>query len=56
MKIGDITGKMQETRLQLLGHVVRRQAGEKNAGGKKEERPRRRWEDCVKEDMKERNQ
>ena len=61
MEVGDITDKMQETRLRWLGHVVRRgdeYVGKRirgmQVGRKKRGRPRRRWEDCVKEDMKER--
>ena len=61
VKVGDITEKMQETRLPWLGHVVRRyyeyvgkrirrmQVGRRDRG-----RPRGRWEDCVQQDMKER--
>ena len=61
VKVGDITEKMQETRLRWLGHVVRRgdeYVGKRirgmQVGRKKRGRPRRRWEDCVKEDIKER--
>ena len=61
VKVGDITEKMQETRLRWLGHVVRRDdeyVGKRirgmQVGRKKRGRPRRRWEDYVKEDMKER--
>ena len=61
VKVGDITGKIQESRLRWLGHVVRRDdayVGKRirrmQVGRKKRGRPRRRWEDCVKEDMKER--
>ena len=61
VKVGDITGKIQESRLRWLGHVVRRDdeyVGKRirrmQVGRKKRGRSRRRWEDCVKEDMKER--
>ena len=61
MEVGDITDKMQETRLWWLGHVVRRgdeYVGKRirgmQVGRKKRGRPRRRWEDYVKEDIKER--
>ena len=61
MKVGGITEKIQESRLRWLGHVVRRddeyvgkRISRMQVGRKKRGRPRRRWEDCVKEDMKER--
>ena len=53
--------KVQESRLRWLGHVVRRddeyvgkRISRMQVGRKERGRPRRRWEDCAKEDMKER--
>ena len=61
VEVGDITEKIQESRLRWLGHVVRRNdeyVGKRirrmHVGRKKRDRLRRRWEDRIKEDMKER--
>ena len=59
MGVDELGGKLRETRLRWLGHVVRREEGyvgrrmrkfvvERRRRG----RPRRCWEDCVKEDLK----
>ena len=60
MKIWDLTEKLQESRLWWLRHVRRddeyvgKLIRRMQVGRKKRGRPRRRWEDCVKENMKER--
>lgn len=59
VKVGQVRGKLRETRLRWLGHVVRRDeeyVGKRMrklaVGARKRGRPRRRWKDCIKEDLK----
>ena len=60
-KVGEITKKVQERRLKWYGHVMRREehyAGRramvmKVQGRRKRRRPKRRWFDKVKDDIKE---
>ena len=59
--VGEITKKVQERRLKLYGHVMRRQeqyVGRRTMemkvlGRRKRGRPKRRWLDKVKDDIKE---
>ena len=56
----DIAGKLRETRLLWYGHVQRREEQHVTKrvlnmelpGRRKQGRPKRRWRDCVREDMK----
>ena len=58
--VGDTAGKLRETRLRWYGHVLRREEEHINKrvlnmelpGRRKRRRPRRRWIDCVDEDMR----
>ena len=60
-KVGEITNKLQERRLKWYGHVMRREehyVGRrvmvmKVQGRRKRGRPKRRWLDKVKDDIKE---
>lgn len=59
VRVEEFRGKLRETRLRWLGHVVRREEGYVGkrirklvVGSRKQGRPKRRWEDCVKEDLK----
>ena len=59
-KVGEITKKVQERRLKWYGHVMRREehyVGIKEGNGinerRKRGRPKRRWLDKVKDDIKE---
>ena len=60
-KVGEITKKVQERRLKWYGHVMRREEhyvgrramGMKVHGRRKRGRPKRRWLDKVKDDIKE---
>ena len=58
MGVDELGGKLRETRLRWLGHVVRREEGYagrriwKFVVGRRRGRPRRYWEDCIKEDLK----
>ena len=58
LQVGEFSGKVRERRLQWKGHVLRREqeyVGKRvqrmSVGKRKKGRPRRRWRDCVKEDM-----
>ena len=59
--MGEITKKVQKRRMKWYGHVIRREehyAGRramemKVQGRRKRERPKRRWLDKVKDDIKE---
>ena len=58
MKVGKLQGKMRETRLRWLGHVARRdddyvgrRVRQLDIGKRKRGRPKRRWKDCIKEDL-----
>ena len=58
LKVKELRGKLRETRLRWYGHVLRReeeyvgQRTRKMAIGKRGRgRPKRRWKDCIKEDM-----
>ena len=61
MKVGEITNKIHERRLKWYGHVIRREqhyVGRgaiqmKVQGRRKRGRPKRRWLDKVKDDIKE---
>ena len=60
-KVRDISAKVQERRLKWYGHVMRREDGYVGRramsmeveGRRKRGRPRRRWMDCVSDDLKE---
>ncbi|KAK3894199.1 hypothetical protein Pcinc_002033 [Petrolisthes cinctipes] len=62
-KVIEISKKVQERRLQWYGHVMRREENNiakkvmniEVEGRRKRGRPRRRWKDCVDEDLKEKN-
>jgi len=58
--VSELGQKLREGRLRWFGHVYRRDEGyvgkrvqKITVGKRKRGRPKRRWEDCVKEDMKE---
>ncbi|XP_063592190.1 uncharacterized protein LOC134769392 [Penaeus indicus] len=58
---GELNGKLQDSRLRWLGHVVRRDeryVGKRvrslHVGRRKIGRSKRRWEDCVREDKMQR--
>ena len=61
MKVGEITKKVQERKLKWYGHVMRREEHHvgrramemKVQGRRKKGRPKRRWLDKVKDDIKE---
>lgn len=61
VKVGEVSKKVQEKRLQWYGHVMRRDEsyvgrrvmGMDVGGRRKRGRPRRRWMDCVNEDLRE---
>ena len=67
LSVGELRGKLRETRLRCLGHVARSEdtydgrrvrsikVGKRKLGRPKRKwgRPKRRWEDCVGGDMKE---
>ena len=55
---GDLSAKLREARLRWWGHLIRskatcvgRRVMELEVGKRKRGRPKRRWIDCVKEDM-----
>ena len=60
-KVGEISGKVQEKRLKWFGHVMRREEdyigkrvlGMEVQGKRKRGRPKWRWIDKIKEDMRE---
>ncbi len=59
MAVEAASGKLRETRLRWLGHVVRREESYVGRrvrnlpiGRRKRGRPKRRWEDCIQEDMR----
>ena len=61
-KVGEISKKVQESRLQLYGHVLRREdeyvgkrvMGMKVLGKRRRGRPKRRWLDNIRNDLSER--
>ncbi|XP_063598634.1 uncharacterized protein LOC134775107 [Penaeus indicus] len=61
LRVGELNGRLQESRLRWLGHVVRRDEGyvgkhvrSMEMGRRKIGRPKRRREDCVREDKMQR--
>ena len=59
-KVGEISKKVQERRLRWYGHVMRRDVeyvGKRAMGIEVQEsrrgRPKKRWADCVKDDLRE---
>ena len=55
-KVGEITKKVQERRVKCYGHVMRikeHYVGSESTGERKRGRPKRRWSDKVKDDIKE---
>ena len=59
MKVGEISKKVQESRLKWYGHVLRREeyAGKRVMevpGKRRRGRPKRRWLDNIKKDLSER--
>ena len=63
MKVTELHKKIQEKRLGWYGHLMRREEGHigkrvlkmEVTGRRRRGRPERRWMDCVREDMKEKN-
>ena len=59
-KVGEISKKVQESRLKWYGHVLRRRIrrqesdGDGGAGEKKRRRPKQRWLDSIRNDLSER--
>ena len=58
LKVKELRGKLRETRLRWYGHVLRREeeyVGQRTRkmviGKRGRGRPKRRWKDCIKEDM-----
>ena len=58
LKVRELRGKLRETRLRWYGHVLRREeeyVGQRTRkmviGKRGRGRPKRRWKDCIKEDM-----
>ena len=56
--VGELRSKLREKRLRWLGHIGRRETNyvgkrvkRMKVGEKKRGRAKRRWEDCIKEDM-----
>ena len=62
-KVTELSKKIQETRLRWYGHVMRREndyvgrevMGMDVPGRRRRRRPKRRWRDCIGEDMREKN-
>ena len=59
-KVGEIPKKVQERRMRWYGHVMRRDeeyVGKRVMGievqGSRRGRPKKRWADCVKDDLRE---
>ena len=60
-KVGEISKKVQKRRMRWYGHVMRRDAeyvgkrvmGIEVQGSRRRERPKKRWTDCVKDDLRE---
>ena len=59
LKVGELSGKLRETRLRWYGHVLRRDeeyVGQRTrrmvVGTRGRGRPKRRWMDCVREDLR----
>ena len=60
MKVGSLRSKLRELRLRWKGHISRKEEDyvgraiqQMKVGKRKRGRPKRRWRDCVKEDMEE---
>ena len=55
-KVGEISKKVQERRMRWYGHVMRRDeeyVGKRVMGIEVQGRPKKRWADCVKDDLRE---
>ena len=60
-KVGEISNKVQEHRMRWYGHVMRRDEeyvgkramGIEVQGSRRRGRPKKRWADCVKDDVRE---
>ena len=52
-KVGEISKRVQERRLKLYGHVMRREEEYVGGGGRRKGRPKRRWMDSVNVDLRE---
>ena len=60
-KVGEISKKVQECRMRWYGHVMRRDVeyvgkrvmGIEVQGSRRRGRPKKRWADCVKDDLRE---
>ena len=59
LKVEQLEAKMREGRLRWCGHVERREKGyigkrvmAMEVGKRKRGRPKRRWKDCIREDLK----
>ena len=59
VRVGELKEKVRESRMRWLGHILRREedyVGKRvrqlKVGKQKRGRPKRRWKDCIQEDMK----
>ena len=59
VKVGELVGKIRESRLRWFGHVERREdsyVGRRvqtlQTGRRRRGRPKRRWKDCISEDLR----
>ena len=52
-KVGEISKKVQQRRMRWYGHVMRRGEEYVGQGSRRRGRPKKRWADCVKADLRE---